>query len=156
MNAVFPNSEKTCVKWRKVLPHVSPCPKKSSEAHTSVIPTRMRQTSFQALRQKALRRRLTTSSARSSGLSAPNRLGDSMKRRKATSTRPRNAATSITVSSSAYRSASPSCTRNQTNATGEVRSATIVAARVSDRHWLPRSCARVPAAETVPASVAIC
>jgi hypothetical protein len=86
------------------------------------------------VRQNAERRRATTSSARSSGLSSPNRLGVSMKRLKITSIAPRKAATSITVRRSAYRRARPSWTCSQMKTAGAVRSATTVAIRVSERH----------------------
>jgi hypothetical protein len=91
-------NEKTWRNRSAVCAQVTPCPKKTSTAQTIVTTTRMRQTSFHAERQNAERRRATTSSARRSGLSVPNRLGHSMKRRKLTSTSPRKAATSITVS----------------------------------------------------------
>ena len=89
----------------QILPAVSvqlsPCPKKSSTIQSSVTITSSARTVFQIMRQKAVRRRETMSLSRSSMLSSPKRLGDSMKRRKPRSMRPRNAATSMIVSTSA-------------------------------------------------------
>ncbi len=84
-----------------VSPQLRPWPKKSSTIQLTVMSTIRRQVHRQMSRQNESRRRMTMSSARSSSRSSPNRLGEAMKRRNSTSTSPRNAATSISVSTSA-------------------------------------------------------
>ena len=66
--------------------------------------SRTNQAIFAHQRQNQTRRRATTSSSRSSGLSIPNKLGHSMKRWKIRSSRPRKAATERIVATIAQAS----------------------------------------------------
>src|SRR6185312_2254173 len=94
-------------------------------------------------RQNQTRRRAITSSC-CSALSAPNRLGQGMNQRNTMSTRPRNAITSMNVQNSAHGTLRPAWEWNQTNAAGLVRTATMVAARVSLRRSRARPELPVP------------
>src|SRR6185312_6954339 len=86
---------------------------------------------YQKRQNQTLRRAITSSCC--SALSAPNRLGQGMNQRNTMSTRPRNAITSTNVHRSAHGTLRPAWEWNQTNAAGLVRTATMVAARVSLR-----------------------
>ena len=104
------------------------------------------------MRQYQTRRRLMTSSSRSSGPSWPKRVGHGIQRRTSTSTKPRKTITTTSVASSAQYQAQPSCSLNQTKSTGLVRTATTVAARVSRRHWSASSIEGVGSAGVRPVS----
>ena len=87
------------------------------------------------LRQYQARRRPITSSSRSCWLSEPNRLGHGIIRRKSRSEKPRKTMTTPNVARSAQYQAQPLYSLNQMKSAGLVRMATMVAARVSVRHW---------------------
>ena len=91
--------------------------------------------SFSQKRQNQARRRAITSSSRSWGLSWPNRLGDGISRRNTSSATPRKTMIVPAVATSDHRVLQPLYCLNQTKTAGLVSTATMVAARVSWRHW---------------------
>ena len=86
-------------------------------------------------RQNQTRRLATTSSSRSCGLSSPNRLGRGISLWKMTSTTPRKQTTRRSAARIDQSHDQPCVWFSQTTTAGAVMSATIVAARVSRRHW---------------------
>src|SRR5688572_20276352 len=90
---------------------------------------------FTQKRQNQTRRRATTSSSRSWGLSRPKRLGRGIALWKARSATPRKQTTKRNAASTDQYQAQPCVWLNQTTSAGAVRTATTVAARVSFRHW---------------------
>src|SRR4051794_12437017 len=83
-------------------------PNRVASAHSTRVSTRKAQSRRYLLFQYHERRRATTSSA-SIFCSAPNRLGQGIRRRVQTSTKPRKAATRPIVRSSAVHQRKPSC-----------------------------------------------
>src|SRR5919109_4178790 len=120
---------------------LSPGPARSSRPTKIARITRARIRASRTLRdQYQARRRLTTSSSRRRVLSVPNRLGQGSIRRMATSTKPRKAITIAMVATSDQPTLQPSNLCSQTKSAGLVSSATVVAARVSERHCVARAC----------------
>ena len=115
------------------------------ELHDVTIVTTPTKTSASRnfLRQYQARRRAITSSSRSCWLSAPKRLGQGIRRRKSEVGEAAEDDHDPEASpSSAQHQLQPSYSWNQMKTAGLVRTATIVAARVSARHWSASSVRR--------------
>src|SRR5919108_2332333 len=128
--------QKPCQIAPPVPSQVTSLPGASCTRKTTLTKSATRTTQRTSLAQNQERRRATTSCSFRRRSSIPNKLGQGMKRRRPRSTTPRKAITSPAAARSDQYHDQPTCRWNQRKATGLVRTATKVVARVSSRHWL--------------------